>query len=86
MNWYIGQEIVCVKTHPERVVKESKIYTIKALRTSACKCKEVKIDVGAFVESGYGIYTHVCSTCGSKYNKGVDRTWWLSETRFRPID
>ena len=45
-NWRIGQDIVCVKTHPKGVVKEGELYTIKALRTTTCKCSEVEIDVG----------------------------------------
>lgn len=85
-NWRIGQDIVCVKTHPKGVVKEGELYTIKALRTTTCKCSEVEIDVGVLAREGAHIYQLNCLKCGSICYVGNDRTYWLSETRFRPLD
>lgn len=85
-NWRIGQDIVCVKTHPKEVVKEGEIYTIKALRTSTCKCSEVEIDVGVLDKGEFSLYQTICRKCGVEHNEGTNGTWWFSETRFRPLD
>lgn len=46
MNWYIGQDIICVKTNLSKDLVKDKIYTIKGLRNGICKCANVLIDVG----------------------------------------
>lgn len=81
MNWYIGQEIVCIKSHHKGVVKRGNIYIIKGLRSSSCKCQEVEIDVGIKSSSKHTM----CTNCK---HKTLDHTdiWWLSETRFAPLE
>ena len=75
-NWYIGQDIVCIKTHPEGLVKEGEIYTIKAL----CKCCNINIQVG--VKSPTGL--SYCIYCDKNFYP--DTYQWFSEIRFAPLD
>ncbi len=84
MNWYIGQEIVCIKTHPKGVVKRGKIYTIKGLITSFCGCDRVKIDIGAERSQGDNVYSF-CGRC-SISQKNYTNAWWFSESRFAPLE
>ena len=76
--WYIGQDIVCIKTHADGVVKEGEVYTIRSLEQGCCF---IHIDVGKkFPRLGY---TH-CTKCG-KDKKELTLTWWLKETYFKPL-
>ena len=77
-KWYIGQEIVCIKTHSHKVVKSGEIFTIKNL--SICGCKTILIDVGIITTSKNGI----CGVCNSNYE--LFNTWWLSERLFAPLE
>ena len=82
MNWHIGQEIVCIKTHSQGVVKRGKIYTIQGLQQSSCECHYIDIDVGI---KGNGSNTVRCGDC-----KGITRVvgniHWLHEELFAPLE
>lgn len=81
-KWYIGQEIVCIRTHSRKVVKAGEIYKIKALKESKCKCKNLTIiDVGVLANSGFA----KCTICDTRYEK-TDNSWWFSETLFAPLE
>lgn len=83
-NWYIGQEIVCVKSHSLGLVVRGKTYTIKALQSSSCKCIDVEIDVGIIHDSTrFTDYTQ-CSSCNTIFYSGS--TCWFGESLFAPID
>ena len=77
MRWHIGQDIVCIKTHPEMVVVEGGVYTIRGLRKNCC-C--IEIDIG--VDTNRQV--SVCSKCGRKDNS--NNVHWLGEFRFEPLD
>jgi hypothetical protein len=85
MNWHIGQEIVCIKTHPEGIVKRGKIYTIKGLTESQCKCQGVQIDVGATYDSKFYTGRSQCLDCGW-LSSVPSEVWWFSERRFAPLE
>ena len=85
MNWHIGQEIVCIKTHSKGVVKRGKIYTIKGLKESACKCQEIEIDVGILFDRTIYNGPSYCLICNWRGNT-VEEAWWLSETIFAPLE
>lgn len=85
MNWYIGQEIVCINdkkfSHQGGSgtgLNADCIYTIKALRL--CECGDVEICVGIKSFAGTGI----CKCGLIKTNDGEFR--WHNENRFRPLD
>lgn len=86
MNWYIGQEIVCIKSHPNGVVIEGKIYTIQSLKKGHCKCSETLIDIGAKTSKPHlvGGWAN-CPNCKESYKK-EGHNWWLSESRFAPLE
>jgi hypothetical protein len=81
MNWYIGQEIVCVKTHSQGAIKRGQSFKIKGLRNSRCGCKTVLIDIG---------YTDnkplwLCDDCG-RLGQDSSPVWWFDESLFAPLD
>ena len=84
MNWYIGQEVVCVRTHPDKVVVRGKTYPIKGLKQSACRCKNINIDVG--IRANHAIYSEYsrCNVCNDV--ELVGDIFWLHENRFAPLD
>ena len=81
MNWHIGQEIVCVKSHSQGYVTCGKIYTINGLQKSMCKCNDVDIDVGITTNNT----RFACGGCEARWlnNAGVV---WISETLFAPLE
>jgi hypothetical protein len=80
-NWYIGQDIVCIKTAVSGLVKEGEIFTIKGLQTSFCLCNEVEINVGVKHERPYVR----CGDCGVIVaSKSLDL--FFSESLFAPLD
>jgi hypothetical protein len=78
--WYIGQEIVCIKTHPLKIVKRGQIYIIKGLKKSDCSCNKIIIDVG-FKAKFKSTYCLLCLQDSSH-----DSIYWLCETRFAPLE
>ena len=81
MNWYIGQEIVCVNAHGANYIKSGKSYKIRSLRNSICKCNEVEIDVGI----NDTIQTTGCCKCKVKIINYSGLVYY-SESRFAPLD
>lgn len=79
MNWYIGQRIVAVRSHSQGKFKKGDEFTIKGLRSSFCKCKEVEIDIG-INGGGNGM---LCPMCGMDTEDG--NVHWFSEIMFAPL-
>lgn len=86
MNFKVGQEVVCVKTHSQGVVKEGEIYVVKDMKIDCCK--ELSLDVGV---SSKKIDAHLtigqicrCADCGRQ--KVHDGIWWLAHDLFKPLD
>lgn len=82
MNWYINQEIVCIKTHSQGVVKRGQIYPVKGLRKAFCKCVDIQIDVGVTHPTSK---TESCTDCNIKRRADSD-IWWLHESLFAPLE
>lgn len=80
MNWYIGQKIICVKTHSWGVVKKGQVFIIKGLSESICTCYAVLIHVGLTIETT----SRACGMCGI-VGTFTDNTYWLGEVLFAPI-
>ena len=80
-NWYIGQDIVCIKTHSQGVVKEGNVYTIKSLSGALCKCSHVMIDVG--IKQDYELGE--CPNCKT-HNIPLNGIMWIYEALFAPLD
>jgi len=79
-NWKIGQDIVCIKTHEQGVIKEGEVFTIKGIRTDFCSCSFIHFNVGI----GTTNKREVCTFCG--FHAVATNIYWLSETRFAPLD
>lgn len=77
MNWHIGQEIVCIKTHSQGIVKKDSIYTIVGLKKGCCM---TEIDVG--IRSVFEM--NECTICGVIENS--NGIWWIGEEIFSPLE
>lgn len=91
MNWYIGQDIVCINSKGARNQSgqhsgliEGKVYAVKRLSVSNCKCKTVIIDVGILSKTGED--TGICSICNKHGIFERTISWWFGESRFAPLE
>lgn len=84
-NWFINQDIVCIKTHSEGVVIEGNVYTIKSLRKTCCI---VQIDIGAKAPdlNGSTLFESRCRECKKTTYNHTDNTYWIAERLFVPLD
>lgn len=81
MNWYIGQDIVCIKSHGHRLLQVDKVYTVNAIRKTPCKCRGIDLDVGLSLNST----DVICIVCG--YTEiASDLTFWVDQKCFVPLD
>lgn len=76
MNWHIGQEIVCIKSHSQGKVKKGNIYTVKGITRPCCS---ILLDVGVRSRSN----TTFCTCDTPLHNNGI---WWISESLFAPLE
>lgn len=81
MNWHIGQEIVCIKTHTTGVIKRGQIFTINGLRNGICNCSPIQIDVGIKVKADYD----TCSRCKVAVRSSCD-SWFFHEELFATLE
>jgi hypothetical protein len=81
-NWYIGQDIVCIKSHSQGVVKEDEVFVIKGLRTAPCNCGNIEINIGIISN---GEVLHECGSCGAVTTR-YESSRFLSERIFAPLD
>ena len=77
----IGQKVVCVKTHPEGVVKEGEVYTLIGWKQSCCS---QQVNVG--IKSKRLPNGAICKCPKCQQLDISDGYWWLKSTRFRPLD
>ena len=78
MSFYVGQKVVCVKTHSAGVTRAGQVFIVRAVMI--CTCGHVTIDVGSV---SYCSQT-LCALCHRTYDSG-DR-WPEAASRFRPIE
>ena len=77
MKWYIGQDVVCIKTHSSNVVKKDNVYTIQGLQKGCCN---IILDVGIKSLPGF-----TRCDCGGKTKDNSD-AHWISEKLFTPLE
>lgn len=80
IDYTIGDDIVCIKSHSQGVVKEGQIYKCLGLRITPCGCSYL-VNVGIEDSTNYYI---TCRSCGKKYD--ADEYWWINSSLFRSID
>ena len=77
MKFYVGQEVVCIKTHRKKTVKEGEVYTIKNINSGCCMAR---LDVGLKTNC----CELLCRRCNAVFNpNGIA---WIGETLFAPLD
>ena len=83
MNWYIGQDVVCIETHEYRVVIEDTVYSIVGI-INHCHCG-TSVDIGASHNFCQREYPKLrCGICKQTFVN--DGRYWLHERRFKPLD
>lgn len=82
----VGKPCVCVKTHPERVVKAGEVNEVLGLKKESCGC--IVVDIGKVSPNLIGWpERYICPTHGpSNTTRIVDGVHWLCSTRFSPIE
>jgi len=83
MNWYIGQEIVCVKTHSMGLVIRGKTYIINGLSKPPCNCNYLMIEVGLKFNPEYNSFAE-CPLCIGVFYMG--HHFCFHESLFAPLD
>ena len=73
----IGQDVVCVNTHPEGVVIKGKTYTILDNK-SLCKC--CSVDIGVKQETSLMVFCVDCNTTHESTG-----AYYVGSFRFAPI-
>ena len=84
MNWYIGQEIVAIRTHNDNLYKRGQDFIIKGLSLTTCRCNYVLIDVGIPYDYEKFAGCMKCDKCGCTCN--VNGFYLFHENRFAPLD
>lgn len=89
MNWYIGQEIVCVKNHSdgydvwfELTVGES--YLVKGLKSCPCGCNHIYIAVGVTCVDPSDIFCEITESPLGEVVEGEQI--FFTELYFAPLD
>lgn len=62
--FYVGQKVVCIKTHTIGIYKQGQVFTITDVYIQKCGCKWV-VNIGVFSN----IPTMECSSCGFNYSQ-----------------
>lgn len=84
IDYTIGDEIVCIRTHPMNVVNEGNIYFCKGILPSDCKCNLYMVDVGIRNPNGINPGGAHCPNCKTNYED--DGIYWLNAARFKKLD
>jgi len=69
--FYVGQKVVCVKTHSQGIVVKGNVYSVKECYLSPCGCNYV-VCVGVLATGQF----NKCTTCGKRRNP---------ESKYHPI-
>lgn len=86
MNFKIGQEVVCLKSHPEGAVKEGEIYTIKDMKIDCCKYFVLDVGVSSQPMNPHLKIGQKCLCVMGIHSIVNDGIWWLDHSRFKPLD
>jgi len=74
-KFYVGQEVVAIKDHPQGDFKKGQEFIIQGIRRQPC-CGDILIDIGVKID-----YDKMkCSVCGRIY----DADYYYSSSRFAP--
>ena len=80
-KFYIGQDVVCIKTHSQRIVVKDEVYPCNGL-SKKCDCG-VAIDVGIIVPVPIG-ELYKCADCRKTIRS--DGKWWMDIKLFVTLD
>ena len=83
IDYTTGDEIVCIKSHSEGVVKENELYICKAILHEKCRCSGYIVDIG-IRESPDETGKIFCPDCNTIYED--DGIWYINATLFKKLD
>lgn len=81
IDYTIGDDIVCVKSHSQGTTKEGQVFVAKAL--SMCSCGAAIVDVGKKFQIPNAIHFSKCTYCGTRIRTEI---LWLDANLFRKLD
>jgi hypothetical protein len=81
--FYVGQKVVCIKSHSDLEYKKGEIYTIKGIAKNRCKCSLYLIDIGVTSINDRNYTTEYCYGCKT-INKWQSIHWYLP-SGFSPL-
>lgn len=81
-DFYVGQDVVCVKNYPEAGLIKDSLHVAKGLKDGICNCVKLLIDVGIRVSGGI----IACQNCNTISNSEPDNIWWIASEYFKPLD
>ena len=79
MNWYIGQEVLCIK--PVDDLKKGKLYVIQGLIKGNCPCHDILIDIGYSINAK----RITCVKC-LKRDIEINYIRYYADNRFTPLE
>lgn len=86
IDYTIGDDIVCIRTHSLKIVKEGDLKTCLGLRPAACNCSTFEVNIGIKSKQQIPIgELAICSKCGITHIV-QDNTWWLASHLFKKLD
>lgn len=77
----VGEDAVCIRAHPQKVVEKGLYYTIIGNMIRECGCHVV--DVGVRGSDDVTGRRYRCATCNNTYTD--DGIWWININRFAPL-
>ena len=76
MEFYIGQRVVCVESHPLGEFKEGQEFIVKSIKRNTC-CGILLLNIGVVTDYEFSR----CTTCG-RIDLNED---YYNSKRFRPL-
>ena len=79
--WYVGQQIVAIKNHPQGKFRTGDTFTIQSISESKCICSFLNFDIGVIRTKDDFMKCVYCA------NKWMDKSniWWFNESNFTPL-
>lgn len=81
MNWHIGQEVVCVKSHKDIALIKGEVYTIEGIIKRKC-CGAIYLNVGFFIPSHFKTVKCQCKLVFKKDSEIA----YTRESNFAPLE
>jgi hypothetical protein len=86
MNWYIGQPVIALNTHPKGRYVKDQVLKVHGIRMPFCSCSGVLLDVGIRLQPQYRSYRIICRHCNYVGPASSENIGWYLSHNFAPFD